>query len=188
MYAWNPPTNINLSAIDDIDKQKLLSDLISIVRFLSGHKCITPSKRLNFIGGISDLFEEFGLKLPEGLTLGRFIELSEGYVPRKIDSRIKTTQHPPIVPQTIQLIEEKDVTSASVIVALDNGLHVEPCREITESVKSNYSSYGLEISIYKGKSKADTRNLLELIGLACDIGNRLEIVVKGSVKEERGKR
>lgn len=65
--------------------------------------------------------------------------------------------------------------SRTVTIGLENGLHLVPCSRL---VKLG-SGLGCEVRLRKGSINADIKNIFDLMGLAAECGQQLEVVATG---------
>jgi phosphotransferase system HPr (HPr) family protein len=70
--------------------------------------------------------------------------------------------------------------SQTVTVKLENGLHLVPCSRLVRLA----TSFACEVRIRKGHLNADGKNIFDLMSLAADHGERLELQTSGDGAEE----
>lgn len=68
-----------------------------------------------------------------------------------------------------------DAVTANVTVPGANGLHMVPCSLIAQRA----SKFACQVSIRKGTTNADARNIFELLGLGAAEGTELECTASG---------
>ena len=69
-----------------------------------------------------------------------------------------------------------DAVTANVTVPGANGLHMVPCSLIAQRA----SKFVCQVSIRKGTTNADARNIFELLGLGAAEGSKLECTASGN--------
>ncbi len=65
--------------------------------------------------------------------------------------------------------------SRTVMVGLENGLHLVPCSRLVRLA----NSYPADVRLRKGDVLADGKNIFDLMGLAAGFGEQIEIAVSG---------
>jgi phosphotransferase system HPr (HPr) family protein len=68
----------------------------------------------------------------------------------------------------------------TVVVNLENGLHLIPCSQIAQLARR----LDCELTINHGDRTADAKNVLDLIALAAVVGTKLELVARGNQAAE----
>lgn len=72
------------------------------------------------------------------------------------------------------------VVRRTVIVTLENGLHMVPCSEIAKSVRD----FSGRVQLRRDKIVADARSVLDLLQLKAEHGTRLEVEAEGDSAED----
>lgn len=69
--------------------------------------------------------------------------------------------------------------SRTVMIGLENGLHLVPCSRLVRLA----NSYPVEVRLRKGEVLADAKNIFDLMALAAGFGEQIEIAVNGDGAE-----
>ncbi len=69
--------------------------------------------------------------------------------------------------------------SRTVMIGLENGLHLVPCSRLVRLA----NSYTADVRLRKGDVLADAKNIFDLMGLAAGFGEQIEIDVSGDGAE-----
>lgn len=70
--------------------------------------------------------------------------------------------------------------SRTVTVGLENGLHLVPCSRLVRLV----NGLGCDVRLRKGSMNADGKNIFDLMSLAAEFGDQLELMASGEGAEE----
>jgi len=167
----------NINNISEQEKESLLiEEIIKIATFLNYR---LENAELTLLDSTKLLFSEHGIIIPEKITIGSFLESVKGMNTKAVRQPVLKSEK--ISSAMVEVIPTEEIhreahVRHSIIIDNELGLHVATAYIIADKIMKNSKSQAI---LKKGFKKASAENMMELLVLAAEKGDKVEIEVKG---------
>jgi len=138
-----------------------------------------PNKQLILPNSVKDIFARYGIVIPSEVSLGDFADLTKGFKKGKVAKKPRRSKRSK-QQEDVELVN-LGISSKALrrVVKVSNplGIHMQNAVEVAKIARSFGNTV---VRIKKGKKLADCKKVMELMALAIEDGQKIEIIADGN--------